>query len=290
MRQSADTGSANRWTDKAMGLRQAAAGLALLWAGLATAATYTIPGAGPPELGLRALAAEFMRQRPGTAIEVPPSVGIAGGLRALQSGEAVVARLARRLTEEELRSGGLQQVVYGADAVVFVTGRDVPVTNLTEAQALALFSGATDDWETLGGPPAPVLVFYREPSEIAHQAIRRHLPAFGQLKFTASAKLANSDTEMREGLARYRTALGWMTLSTSDVRDDRIRALSFNGIAASADTVASGRYPMKVEHVLAWRESQLNEDMRRFLAFVTSAEGAQVLRTLQIAVPRAQPK
>jgi phosphate transport system substrate-binding protein len=273
-----------------MGLRRAAAGLALLWAGLATAATYTIPGAGPPELGLRALAAEFMRQRPGTAIEVPPSVGIAGGLRALQSGEAVVARLARRLTEEELRSGGLQQVVYGADAVVFVTGRDVPVTNLTDAQALALFSGATDDWETLGGPPAPVLVFYREPSEIAHQAIRRHLPAFGQLKFTASAKLANSDTEMREGLARYRTALGWMTLSTSDVRDDRIRALSFNGIAASADTVASGRYPMKVEHVLAWRESQLNEDMRRFLAFVTSAEGAQVLRTLQIAVPRAQPK
>jgi len=264
--------------------------LSLWWVGLAGAATSVIPGAGPPEVGLRALAAEFTRQRPGTVIEVPPSVGIAGGLRALQSGEASVARLARRLTEDELRSGGLQQVVYGADAVVFVTGRDVPVTNLTEAQALALFSGATDDWEALGGPPAPVLVFYREASEIAHQALRRHIPAFAQVKFTASAKLANSDTEMREGLARYRTALGWMTLSTSDVRDDRIRALSFNGIAASADTVASGRYPMKVEHVLAWRESQLNEDMRRFLAFVTSAEGAQVLRKLQIAVPRTPPK
>ena len=286
MWQSVGTGAAGN----GMGLRRAAVGLALLWAGLAAAATHVIPGAGPPEIGLRALAAEFTRQRPGTVIDIPPSVGIAGGLRALQSGEASVARLARRLTENELRSGGLQQVVYGADAVVFVTGRDVPVTNLSEAQALALFSGSTDDWEALGGPPAPVLVFYREPSEIAHQAIRRHLPAFGQLKFTASAKLANSDTEMREGLARYRTALGWMTLSTSDVRDDRIRALSFNGITASADTVASGRYPMKVEHVLAWRESQLNEDMRRFLAFVMSAEGAQVLRKLQIAVPRAAPK
>ena len=277
-------------TGRTAGIRRAVALLSLWWVGLAGAATSVIPGAGPPEVGLRALAAEFTRQRPGTVIEVPPSVGIAGGLRALQSGEASVARLARRLTEDELRSGGLQQVVYGADAVVFVTGRDVPVTNLTEAQALALFSGATDDWEALGGPPAPVLVFYREASEIAHQALRRHIPAFAQVKFTASAKLANSDTEMREGLARYRTALGWMTLSTSDVRDDRIRALSFNGIAASADTVASGRYPMKVEHVLAWRESQLNEDMRRFLAFVTSAEGAQVLRKLQIAVPRTLPK
>lgn len=272
------------------GVRRVATLAGLLWVGLAGAATTVIPGAGPPEIGLRALAAEFTRQRPGTVIEIPPSVGIAGGLRALQSGEASVARLARRLTEDELRNGGLQQVVYGADAVVFVTGRDVPVTNLTEAQALALFSGTSDDWETLGGPSAPVLVFYRETSEIAHQALRRHIPAFTQLKFAASAKLANSDTDMREGLARYRTALGWMTLSTSDVRDDRIRALSFNGVAASADTVASGRYPMKVEHVLAWRESQLNEDMRHFLAFVTSAEGAQVLRKLQIAVPRTPPK
>ena len=278
---------AGRWA----GLRRVAFAAGLLWAGLAAAAAASvIPGAGPPEIGLRALAAEYMRQRPGVVIEVPPSVGIAGGLRALQSGEASVARLARRLTEDELRSGGLQQVVYGADAVVFVAGRDVSVTNLTEAQALALFSGTSDDWEMLGGKPGPVLVFYRETSEIAHQALRRHIPAFAAMKFTASAKLANSDTAMREGLARYRTALGWMTLSTSGIGDDRIRALSFNGVAASADTVASGRYPMKVEHVLAYRESVLSEDMRRFLAFVTSAEGAQVLRKLQIAVPRTLPK
>lgn len=275
--------TAGRWT----GIRRVAAFAALAWAGLAAAATTVIPGAGPPEAGLRALAAEFMRQRPGAVIEVPPSVGIAGGLRALQSGEAAMARLARRLTDEELRSGGLQQVVYGADAVVFVASRDVTVGNLTEAQALALFSGTTDDWEALGGPPAPVLVFYRETTEIAHQALRRHIPAFAQVKFAASAKLANSDTEMRAGLTRYRTALGWMTLSTSGIGDDTIRALSLGGVAASADTVSSGRYPMKVEHVLAYRESQLTEDMRRFLGFVTSAEGAQVLRRLQIAAPRA---
>lgn len=271
-------------------VRRVAFILGMLWAGMTSAATTVIPGAGPPEIGLRALAAEFTRQRPGTVIEVPPSIGIAGGLRVLQSGEASIARLARRLTEDELRSGGLQQVVYGADAVVFVTGRDVPIGNLTEAQVLALFSGTSDDWEALGGPPAPVLVFYREATEIAHQALRRHLPAFAQVKFAASAKLANSDTEMREGLTRYRTALGWMTLSTSGVGDDRIRALSFNGVVASADTVASGRYPMKVEHVLAYKEALLNDDMRRFLGFVSSAEAAQVLRRLQIAVPRAQAR
>jgi hypothetical protein len=73
----------------------------LLWNGLAVAATHVIPGAGPPEISLRALATEFTRQRLGTVIGIPQSVGIAGGLRALQSGEASVARLARRLTEDE---------------------------------------------------------------------------------------------------------------------------------------------------------------------------------------------
>ena len=80
-----------------------------------------------------------------------------------------------------------------------------------------------------------MLVFYREASEIAHQALRRHIPAFAQVKFTASAKLANSDTEMREGLMRYRTALGWMTLSSASATDDKVRALSFNGVVASAE-------------------------------------------------------
>jgi hypothetical protein len=60
------------------GVRRTATLAGLLWAGLAGAATTVIPGAGPPEIGLRALAAEFMRQRPGSVIEVPPSVGIAG--------------------------------------------------------------------------------------------------------------------------------------------------------------------------------------------------------------------
>jgi phosphate transport system substrate-binding protein len=260
------------------------AGLALsamLPAG-AMAAPLTIPGAGPPEAGLRALAAEFAKLNPGGSIDIPKSIGIAGGLRVLQAGEFDLVRLARRLTDEELRAGGFNQLVYASDAVVFAAGRDVPVDKLNEAQVLGLFSGKLDDWEAVGGKSAPVLVFYREPSEIAHQGIKRQVPAFATLSFAPMAKLANSDSDMVEGLSRYRHALGWLPLSAVRASGGQIKALAFNGVAPTPENLAAGRYRIVVEHVLVYRDKKLSDEARRLLAFVGTDAAAQVLRGLNL--------
>ena len=90
----------------------------------ATATGVSIPGAGPPEAGLRALAADFAKANGGQAVDIPKSIGIAGGLRVLNAGEADLVRLARRLSDDELRAGGFSQLVYAMDAVVFAGGRD----------------------------------------------------------------------------------------------------------------------------------------------------------------------
>ena len=260
--------------------------LAALMPAAAWAGSLTIPGAGPPEAGLRALAAEFTRLNPASSIDIPKSIGIAGGLRVLQAGEFDLVRLARRLTDEEQRAGGFSQWVYASDAVVFAAGRDVPVDKLSEAQVLGLFSGKLDDWEAVGGKPAPVLVFYREPSEIAHQGIKRQLPAFGALSFAPMAKLANSDSDMVEGLTRYRHALGWLPMSAVRAAGGQIKALAFNGVAATTENLAAGRYRFAVEHVLVYRDKKISDEARRFLGFAGSDAGAQVLRGLNLLPQR----
>jgi hypothetical protein len=90
--------------------------------GPAHARVLTIPGAGPPEAGLRALAAEFAKKSPSTSIEIPPGIGIAVGIRVISAREAAIVRLVRRLSDDELRRFGLKQLIYGADAVVLATG------------------------------------------------------------------------------------------------------------------------------------------------------------------------
>lgn len=248
----------------------------------AASTSLIIPGAGPPEAGLRALVAEFIKSNQALSIDIPKSIGIAGGLRVLNASESDLVRLARRLSDEELRAGGFSQLVYAVDAVVFAAGRDVPVDNLSEAQALGLFSGRLDDWEVLGGKPAPVLVYYREPSEIAHQGIKRQVPAFGALSFAPMAKLANSDSDMVDGLTRYRHALGWLPMSAVRASGGQFKALAFNGVQATPENLASGRYRIVIEHVLVYRDKKLGDDARRFLSFVSSDAGAQVLRSLNL--------
>lgn len=260
--------------------RLLARALALFACALATAAgadTLVIPGAGPPEAGLRALAAAFSKANPGTQVVVPPSTGIAGGIRAVSKGEAAMGRIARRLKDDEARSG-LKEVVIAADAVVFAVGSQVGVTTLTHAQVLDVFSGRVDDWRALGAERGPIRVLVREPTEIAHQAIRRHVAGFGSVAFTEQAKLVNADFEMIELLDRFKTAIGWLTASSLTLSRTPVRAVALDGVAPTPENVASGRYPMAVEHVLIFKEDRLTDLARRFIAFATSEAGREVLR------------
>lgn len=264
--------------------------LALFACVLATAAgaePLVIPGAGPPEAGLRALGAAFSKANPGTRVVVPPSTGIAGGIRAVSKEEAVIGRIARRLKDDEIRSG-LKQVVIAADAVVFAVGSQVGVKTLTHAQVLDVFSGRLDDWQALGAERGPIRVLVREPTEIAHQAIRRHVAGFESIAFTEYAKLVNADFEMIESLDRFKTAIGWLTASSLTLSRTPVRAVALDGVAPTPENVASGRYPMAVEHVLIFKEDRLTDLARRFIAFATSEAGREVLRAHGVVPARGR--
>ena len=261
-------------------MRLAVRCLVLLQLALATpvqSETLVIPGAGPPELPLRNLAAAYQKIHPGADLQVPPSTGIAGGIRAIQNGESVLARIARRLTSEEEKSG-LSQVVYAADAVVFAIGANVAIESLSQQQLAEIFSGKHDNWRQVGGPPGQIRVLVREQTEIAHATIRRHLPAFSGLRYAEHAKLANADFEMVELLDRYKSAIGWLTRSSLPGAKSGIRALAVDGIAPSPENVQSGRYRMVVDHVLIFRPQQLTAGAKRFIEFVRSDAGSGILR------------
>jgi len=258
--------------------------VAAVWLAAAGAETLVVPGAGPPEAPLRVLAAAFEARDAGLVIQVPPSTGIAGGVRAIQSGQAQLARIARRLTDAEQRDG-LAQVVYGADAVVFAAGSRVDVANLSADQAVELFAGRLQSWKQLGGSDLPVRLAVREPTEIAHREIRRHIPQFAAIRFPEHAKLVNADHEMVEILDRFRTAVGWMTRSSIVTSKSGVRALALDGIAPTPENVSAGRYPMVVEHVLIYREGRLTEAAKRFVAFVQSDSGQALLRSQGVVRP-----
>lgn len=248
----------------------------------AAAADLEIPGSGDCEFILNRLAAEFENAQPGRRVQVPPSTGSTGGVKAVLQNEAILARVARPLKAEESQAG-LKSVVFARDAVVFAVGEKVTVKSLTAAQLALLFGGRVSNWREVGGEPGPVRLVVREEGETSIVQLRAKLLPFRALKIGENAKMVARTGEMIELLTRYKTSIGWATNSSVLAAGTALRPLALDGISATAAEVASGKYPVATEYALVFREERLNAEAREFIAFVRSAAAQDLLRKLGVS-------
>ncbi len=51
-----------------------------------------------------------------------------------------------------------EMTVVGEDKVVMIVNKDNPVSALSKEQAKGIFTGKIDNWKTVGGPDAPIVV------------------------------------------------------------------------------------------------------------------------------------
>lgn len=251
------------------------------------AETLVIPGSGACEIVLQRLAEGFQRQYPQDPVQTPPSVGSSGGIKAVASDEAMIARVARPLHEAEAQAG-LKQVVFARDAVVFAVGAAVTVDALSSRQLADIYSGRIDNWSTVGGTNAPIRVLVREATDACSEILKRAFPMLRDIHILEQAKLVNHDYEMIELLDKYKTALGWCPQSLLASAKTGVKPLTIDGVSPSLPNMANGKYPALIEFSLVFKEGRLNDSARRFIAYVSSPAGQQLLKdsgVLAIAKP-----
>jgi phosphate transport system substrate-binding protein len=235
------------------------------------AAQMPIPGAGPPTRLMQALADRFNARQPALRIEVPPSTGMSGALDSVRSGKADLARLPRWLTPQE-QAAGLRQIHVAREPIVFATGSSVTLDGLSRAQLAAVFAGRHADWAELGGQPGPIRVFYRAEGESMLNIIRRGLPEFAELRFSANGRLLNLDHETIEQLERFDWGIGWG--SAGNVRAAKgLRILALDGVAPNAEGLRTGRYPLFFDAVLIYKGDAPSAPAKAFVDFIASAAG-----------------
>jgi phosphate transport system substrate-binding protein len=237
----------------------------------AALAQLAIPGSGPPTRLLQALADEFNARQPAVRIVIPPSTGMSGALDAMRSGKADLARLSRPLTPQE-QDSGLRQIVVAREPIVFATGSAVTLDGLSRAQLAAVFAGRHADWSELGAQPGPVRVFYRAEGESMLSVVRRSLPEFAELRFSANGRMLNLDHETIEQLERFDWGIGWG--SAGNVRAAKgLRILALDGVAPTAAAVRGGRYPLYFDAVLLHKGETLSAPAKAFVDFIASPAG-----------------
>ncbi|NTW43247.1 MAG: hypothetical protein HGB14_02165 [Anaerolineaceae bacterium] len=81
-------------------------------------AKLVITGTGSAVEVMQVVAQGFQKKHPGTAVEIPPSIGSGGGIKAVREGKIDIGLSARPLKPEE-RSPGVVEEAYGRTAFLF---------------------------------------------------------------------------------------------------------------------------------------------------------------------------
>jgi len=223
----------------------------------------------------RRLGEAFARENPDVQIEIFPSLGSAGGIRALLDGAVDVALMARHPSADE-RSRGLREDVCFSTPVVLVTSMHTRWSVALGAVA-RLFGDRMAAWPD----GTKVSVILRPTVETSTHFMIENVPGMSSALATARARpdvpVATTDQENVELAQRISGSLAVSTFTQMRTESPNLRMLSIDNVAPDESFDGSGSYPLHMPICFALRATP-KPAAREFVRFARSATASTVRR------------
>jgi len=162
------------------------------------------------------------------------------------------------------------------DGVALVVHPDNPVSDLSLAQAQALFSGNIDNWSLVGGAEMPVEIVSREPGSGVRNLFNQRVMA--EQRVTINAIIQPSSDAVRDYVATHPGAIGYVMMGAlprvTTEPGQAVRLLAVDGIAPTPITTANQSYSLSVPlFVISADSAEPQGLLRRLIAHLQSEEG-----------------
>lgn len=220
------------------------------------------------------LGKRFRTRHPGVTISVEGGNSERGVADALE-GKADIGMASRELDAKEQ---ALFAIPMARDGVVFVVHKDNPVGGLTRAQALAVFTGKTANWKSLGGPDARIEVAARKSGNSAREIVSHYFGiAPGAIK--AAHVLLGDNAEVRRLVAANRNAIAFLSVGVVDdavQKGQPLKPLALDGIAPGSGSIRDGTWPMSRQLNLLTRRVPAGA-AKAFIEFALSRAAREVI-------------
>lgn len=240
-------------------------------------------GTGMALAAFRQVGERFTALNPGRMVEVLPSLGTSGGLRALEALAIDMALLARPLRAEEA-SRGLLSRPYARTAIAVVTGGGTTATNITLGQFAAILRGEITTWPD----GSRLRLVRREESDADWQLLASLSPEMERSVIIALRRpgllTVGTDQENAEALQGVAGSVGLLSIGQMRAEGLRLRALTLDGVAASMAAVQAGQYALSRTLHVAWKAQPLPA-LAAFLEFLGGAEARSILDGLGYGAP-----
>lgn len=242
----------------------------------ARAEEVKIGGTGAGLATMNLLADAYVKTHPDIRIDVLPSLGSSGGIKAVAAGVLQLAVSSRDLTDAE-RQQGLTAVEYGRTPFVFAVSLKNKASGLTLPQLVDIYSGKTVQW-----PDGVKIRLVLRPIQDADSEMMRNMsPAMEKAKKQAESRpgmlFAITDQETQDSIERIPGALGATSLGQIIAERRRLKALTLDGVQPTPPHLANGSYRYAKIMFLVM-SPKTTPAAQRIAEFARSPAGREILR------------
>ena len=217
-----------------------------------------------------ALSEAFMEEHPDVTVTAE-FVGSGAGIEAVTNGTTDIGNSSRSLKDEEKAAGVVENVV-AIDGIAVCVDPANEVADLTKEQLTNIYNGTVTNWKEVGGADEPIIVIGREAGSGTRGAFEE------LVDLVDGCKYANELDSTGAVIAKVASTPGAIGYASLDALHDSVKALSLEGVEATAENIKAGNYFLSRPFVMATKGeiSEQNDLVQAWFDFVLGDEGQQV--------------
>lgn len=244
----------------------------------AATATITLSGSTSVSPLAQQLAKQYAKETKGVKINFTNITGSGSGIADAMNGKVDIGMSSRALKADEAKV--LNANVICNDGIAIVVNKSNPVSNISPEQLFDLYAKKTTNWKDIvSSYNRAVAVYGRESGSGTRSCFEDVLKNdfskdiaknYGKLDAEISTTGA-----MQTSVKTNPGAIGYMSLG--DLDESQVKAVKFNGVAATTANVANGTYKMSRPFVLATK-GQATGATASFINWIkTSANAKKII-------------
>ena len=252
--------------------------------------TIRISGTGAAIGGMKLLGEAFGKKHPGVTVVVYPSLGSAGGIKAVAAGKLDLAVSARRVKDAE-KASGIVEKPYAKSPFIFAVSSFNPTDGLSFPEIQDIYAGRKTTW-----PDGRRIFLVLRPAADAYTGFLEKLSP-GMKNAVESSKrrpgmfTGITDQDAADQIERTPGSFGVTSYSLVASEKRNIKPLAVDGISPAGKDGVNEKYPYSITLSLVYVKDRTGPGVESFLRYISSKEGEKILKMNgHIPIGNAQAK
>jgi len=145
------------------------------------------------------------------------------------------------LTDEEVKKNNLVVYPLAKEPILILVRKDNPINNVSSTDLKAIFRGDIVNWKEVGGPDKPIVLVTRLHCKKRPGHWKTILP--NAKNFRQDRLNVKSASAMVQRINDFKYAIGHTGSTWKFRAGDKVKFLTVDGIAPTAENLANGSYP-----------------------------------------------